>query len=275
MHAWDEAVAFYTGTLEGTAHPGTSDGVMLYRLAQKRCVNFGTCDATGVAIVNKNIFESFALGRDSLRTYMSSTAGCERARAEKDRIVRHMLVPQIQGMLRYAYFGDKVHFPDAGSKQRGEGHTFAQAILPMIDSCSRNSAAAIARNMQYDAETYVEDGYKEVFKYTWDVLECLQLTCDDIGGVVASTANGVTQYVAGTSPAECKMAKPIDYSISGGSGSSSSNLESGAIVGISVGAVFVASVLALFAYNSGVKQTKLKYESIPKLNGKHAAVTSV
>ena len=29
VHAWDEGVAFYTGSLEGTAYGGSSDGKLL------------------------------------------------------------------------------------------------------------------------------------------------------------------------------------------------------------------------------------------------------
>ena len=43
VHAWDEGVAFYTGSREGTAQGGNFDGVMVYRQAEKRCANFGTC----------------------------------------------------------------------------------------------------------------------------------------------------------------------------------------------------------------------------------------
>ena len=43
VHAWDEGVAFYTGSLEGTVQGGNSAGKMVYRHAEKRCANFGTC----------------------------------------------------------------------------------------------------------------------------------------------------------------------------------------------------------------------------------------
>merc|ERR1719422_2072016 len=43
VHAWDEGVAFYTGSREGVAEGGSSDGVLSYRLAEKRCKNFKTC----------------------------------------------------------------------------------------------------------------------------------------------------------------------------------------------------------------------------------------
>ena len=43
VHQWDKAVAFYTGSLEGTEQGGNSDGKLVYRLAEKRCADFGTC----------------------------------------------------------------------------------------------------------------------------------------------------------------------------------------------------------------------------------------
>ena len=36
VHAWDEGVAFYTGSLEGAATGGSGGGKLLYRLAEKR-----------------------------------------------------------------------------------------------------------------------------------------------------------------------------------------------------------------------------------------------
>ena len=39
VHAWDEGVAFYTGSLEGEAPGGNSAGKLVYRLAEKRCAS--------------------------------------------------------------------------------------------------------------------------------------------------------------------------------------------------------------------------------------------
>merc|ERR1712128_10525 len=52
VHAWDEAVAFYTGSLEGKS--GDMGGKMLYRLAEKRCKNYQTCKGA-TSNVNKEI----------------------------------------------------------------------------------------------------------------------------------------------------------------------------------------------------------------------------
>ena len=65
VHAWDEGVAFYAGSLEGDA--GSSSGKLLYRLAEKRCANFGTCSgAGGRSAVNIQIVTQFLLGKVAL-----------------------------------------------------------------------------------------------------------------------------------------------------------------------------------------------------------------
>ena len=106
VHAWDEGVAFYTGSLEGTAYGGNSDGVMVYRLAEKRCKNFGTCGAaggatSGISMVNSELFKAgglFATGRDLLQQ-----GECAKVRPIVEQIVSLMTVPLVQGTLRYAY----------------------------------------------------------------------------------------------------------------------------------------------------------------------------
>ena len=102
VHAWDEGVAFYTGSLEGTETGGDSGGKLVYRLAEKRCENFGTCgpngDATsGTAAVNIELFTLFAEGARLLER-----GECSLVRPVVDAIVSEMTVPLVQGSLRYA-----------------------------------------------------------------------------------------------------------------------------------------------------------------------------
>ena len=92
MHAWDEGVAFYAGSLEGTAHGGSSAGKMVYRLAEKRCANFGTCGAAGDATrgtsqVNSELFKAgglFATGRDLLQQGQCAGAAARRPDRQPD-----------------------------------------------------------------------------------------------------------------------------------------------------------------------------------------------
>ena len=102
VHAWDEGVAFYTGSLEGTAVGGSSGGKLVYRLAEKRCANFGTCGPTGSATsgtsaVNLALFPLFAEGARLLER-----GECSLVRPIVDQIVSLMTVPLVQGSLRYA-----------------------------------------------------------------------------------------------------------------------------------------------------------------------------
>ena len=90
VHAWDEGVAFYSGSLEGAY--GSSGGKLLYRLANKRCANFGTCgtagDATsGEAYVNWLLLEHFNEGARLLER-----GQCSDVRPVVDEIVSLMTV---------------------------------------------------------------------------------------------------------------------------------------------------------------------------------------
>ena len=219
VHAWDEAVAFYTGTLEGTDVGGDSAGVLAYRLAEKRCANFNVCgcaftnerrdadtdivysmgETSGVSKVNCEMFEHFKAGRAALTS--KSVSACDDAARHMNAIKRKMAIPLIQGSLRYAYL-DPAVAPSAGAKQRAEGYIFSQAVLPQIDQCSPDAAAIIAANMDINAPVYVKDGHLAVFE-AYHVLPCLGITCDELGGYLMSGSGESAVYVPGTSPAHC------------------------------------------------------------------------
>ena len=72
VHAWDEGVAFYTGSNAGEAGyytaAGAENGNMIYALANKRCKNFKTCgvgEFSGNSAVNIALFDQFALGKNA------------------------------------------------------------------------------------------------------------------------------------------------------------------------------------------------------------------
>eukprot|EP00559_Dactyliosolen_fragilissimus_P007955 CAMPEP_0184871400 /NCGR_PEP_ID=MMETSP0580-20130426/40698_1 /TAXON_ID=1118495 /ORGANISM="Dactyliosolen fragilissimus" /LENGTH=600 /DNA_ID=CAMNT_0027374057 /DNA_START=350 /DNA_END=2149 /DNA_ORIENTATION=- len=117
VHAWDEAVAFYTGSLHGTSKAGTN-GNLYFTLADKRCSNFGTCGLSGdtnegTSKVNYDIFREFVDGLNNLLT-----GECEAAKMNKEKIAQFMTIPLIQGTLRYAYKVDKL---SGQEKEKAEG----------------------------------------------------------------------------------------------------------------------------------------------------------
>merc|ERR1711990_51254 len=158
VHAWDEAVAFYTGSLEGTTQGGIDEtggagsgltggygpGELQFTLAEKRCMNFGTCTAGGSAIntgysqVNFDIFKLFARGRDEILLAASSgESACYAITETMNEISGLMLVPFIQGVQRYLY---KTVQGTASAKEAGELFAFASAALPFIDAVDPTAA---------------------------------------------------------------------------------------------------------------------------------------
>merc|ERR1740115_32189 len=174
---------------------------MVYRLAEKRCTNFGTCgaagnEATGISMVNSELFKAgglFATGRDLLQQ-----GHCHKVRPVVEQIVSLMTVPLVQGTLRYAYKVGNVA-AEQKAKNAAEGSTFAAAVLPMVNYCHAASAAVVANHMKFGL-TFDAAGLNPTpigsvpdFAAVKSALEavypCLGITCAHVGalgGVIAS-----------------------------------------------------------------------------------------
>jgi len=195
VHAWDEFVAFYAGSLEGTEVGGLAAGELSYRLAEKRCANYGTCTGPGgMSQVNANIMAAADTGRDLL-----AAGDCDGAAVQMQIIKKQMLVPLVQGTLRYAYKADPaLPQPDTTpAKEIGEGWAFAAAILPEVHACDADVATMLRANMDVTAETAVSHGYAAVVSGLQCVYECLGITCADVGGLLDGDTGS---YHAGHAP---------------------------------------------------------------------------
>mmetsp|Transcript_3258 Transcript_3258/g.6012 ORF Transcript_3258/g.6012 Transcript_3258/m.6012 type:complete len:510 (-) Transcript_3258:112-1641(-) len=175
VHAWDEGVAFYTGSQEN---------YLLYALADKRCKNYGTCGADGdelegTAHINYLLMNEFAAGRDELLR-----GNCESPRKNLKRITELMAVPLIQGLLRYAY---KVGEAGGGEKEKAEGSVFMAGVIPRIHECDPDAAMVISNNMEIGASSTDLNEVKDAVESTYD---CLGITCSNVGGLVKGTTAG-------------------------------------------------------------------------------------
>jgi hypothetical protein len=222
VHAWDEAVAFYTGSLEGPE--GQGGGVLLHALADKRCSDFATCGELGrapmgTAFVNLEILRLFQYGQRKL-----SIGECEAAREVKERIVQMMTVPLIQGTLHFAYITSTSE--PVKEKAEAEGATFAAAVLPMINACNPSDAQKIYNNMQVGKSGANFAEVKEAFERNY---ECLGIRCADVGGVFDIVGGG---YVDGAEP--CDGAGRVDQS----------PIDVGLAVGLSMGGLAVLGIAA-------------------------------
>jgi hypothetical protein len=241
VYALDEAVAFYTGSLEGQDGSGT--GVLHYSLADKRCENFKTCgpdgnELKGTSKVNLEIFKDFKRMQTELLN-----AQCQPARVHKENAVKKMWIPLIQGTLRYAYILSTT--PQTDDKAQAEGATFAAAVLPMIASCDANDAATIFNNMRPAPLSATVDfqAVKTAFENNYG---CLGISCADVGGVYDDVNE---KYFDGAGPC--------------GSSSSSSGANVGLAVGLSIGAVVAIALLALFVKRRRNATSEIEFKSEP------------
>jgi len=227
VHAWDEGVAFYTGSLEGPN--GAGSGKLLYALADKRCQNFKTCGTEGDAItgtskVNYDLFDQFAVGQHELLT-----GQCSDVPAITRIVVAKMSVPLIQGTLRYAYKVDKLQGTE---KEKAEGAVFAAAVLPRLHYCSAGAAATVYENMKLGATSTSFEAVKIAFEANY---ACMNITCMDVGGLVNPSTSGV--YYAESSPC-------LDPGLAN---SSNNDLPVGATIGIiAAGILAVIFLVATF-----------------------------
>jgi len=203
VHAWDVAVAFYTGSLEGS--DGSGSGKLFYALADKRCGNFKACgdlaDSTqGSSKVNIDIFDKFHIGQAKL-----AKGECESARKQVNEIQSLMLIPLIQGTLRYGWKTDNEPFSE---KAEAEGTIFALGCVPAVYDCNPEAGDIIAANMvagQSNTASFVD--VKAAFESTYD---CLGIDGQIVGGLWdAATGTyfpGAEPYVSPSGASSTTMA---------------------------------------------------------------------
>ena len=191
VHAWDEAVAFYTGSLEGSSKYGTSSGTLLHQLADKRCGNFDTCTADydndpdiGYSVVNHDVFEQFTIGKDQIKgAYVSSAADkCDIVKPTMNKISTMILNMFVQGTHRYLWKTRQAQ----SAKQAGEFFIFVTAILPFVDNVDSECGEKFYnRAWKHDYSTDSWEDMKSCLEATYPSLGVQEglgeVTCSRIG----------------------------------------------------------------------------------------------
>ena len=177
LHAWDEGVCFYTGSIEGQ-DGATNGGKLLHQLADKRCSNFKTCgpdgvDQAGQSKLNYDLFDLFALGNSQIQS-----GDCSSARQTTATITKLMYVPLIQSAMRSAYKVDRL---SGGEKDKAEGAVFAAAVLPRVHAANPDAAVIIYDNIRVGAPSTDFEAVKGAFE---SVYADMGITCADIGGLI-------------------------------------------------------------------------------------------
>lgn len=194
VHAWDEAVAFYSGSMAGKDMNGAK-GKLMWMLTGVLCSKFGNregkknlCEENKL---NNEIMGEFKKGKDFL-----ADGNCVETIRIKKRLFQLMTIPLVQGFYRYAW--RLLNDPQAVAKRTnllGEADSFASAILPQVAMCNKSVADKIAKNTLYTTANLASpmaDGYKDVKMALESVYPCLGITCKDIGSYLKIEDNQIT-----------------------------------------------------------------------------------
>lgn len=203
VNGWDQAVAYYTGSLEKgrgehggrdgkyKSDPSWGEGFLLYNYADTMCRRYGTCGFdgrgnSGTSLVNYQIFKLFEEGQKDI------LAGrCDDAKAAKRKIVQIMSVPTIQSLLRTAHYLNK-EGTDPERRVVSKGAALAAAVVPLVHRCNATDAKVIYENMKIEKALHFEKGksalkttkYKQVKEALERNYDCLGITCKDVGGLI-------------------------------------------------------------------------------------------
>merc|ERR1711933_545773 len=143
---------------------------------------------------------------------------CASAREQSDEIQKLMLIPLIQGTLRYAY---KTNFE--AYSEKAEGVVFALSVVPAIADCDPEAAQIIASNLPAGQQGTADfAAVKKAFESTY---KCLGIDGAMVGGLYDAATGS---YFEGAEPA-------------GPTGSSASSIS----MALSAG---VAAVTSLFMF---------------------------
>merc|ERR1712003_557817 len=143
---------------------------------------------------------------------------CASARSDKDKIEKLMMIPLIQGTLRYAWKTANEPFSE---KAEAEGTIFALAIVPVVADCNPEAGKVIADNMVAgQAGTCDFAAVKAAFESTY---ECMGIDGAMVGGLY-DAATGT--YFEGAEPAGSAMssASAISMAVSAGVAAATSAL---------------------------------------------------
>ena len=202
---WDEAVAFYTGSIP---RESGAEGYLFYTESEVQGYQFGTRSGS-ISMSNKAVFDNFDEGKRKLKE-----DECGSAEVNAEKIKAQMLIPLIQGLLRNTYQIDNLH-DQHNDITRGEVAGYAAALLPSINNCDKYVAATIHNDL---APGRADESSFEVIKYNLErIYGCLGVSCSQVGGFLqpSGTSYWKNAEPCGVAPVPSPVAAPTSSSDNG------------------------------------------------------------
>jgi hypothetical protein len=198
----------------------------------------------GIAKVNQELLALFNRGKELAR--VGATTDCDPLNDIHEKIGTLMLVPFIQGTLRYMYYTKDVQ----EAKTAGELWAFASAILPFLNEVSPAAAEALYRRAWLLDFSGDYDADKKLLESTYSTIGVGAgkglITCASIGDLYSDPSTVISAGMC--------------Y---GGSSSDSKADEKLALgLGIGLGLLALLAVVAAVFAAAKERKTRLMYEDI-------------
>jgi len=200
QHTWDQAAAFFIGSLEGPDKAGSADhqGQLHFSLNRKMCKNFDMCTeyTQHHSKLNDWLIDAFNKGTGQINEKF-----CNNLHNTIIGTIEPMLVAGLfQGLLSSSYDLRDLKPNNDGvytQKQIAENYIYALAVVPLVDKFYPEGADVLNKNSINisDSRPPMQDGYQEIFKVVKETIShakthTVKLDCTHVG-TFKSTNMGV------------------------------------------------------------------------------------
>ena len=160
----DQFIAFWIGSEQ--EYPNDATGYSLFAMAHEVAEEFDTINDSGVAKVNENIrslYEQLAL---ELRDIHDGTM--KQVWVLNNMITSQMMIPLLQNLIKYMSLDDQDKID-----------VYASIVIPQLSQCRKSSHDFLSSKLLDEPFDKLE--YYFIRDQIYQSLECLGLTCEDIG----------------------------------------------------------------------------------------------
>lgn len=172
VRAVDVSVAYWIGYGQTE---GTSNGYLLYSIAEKAGSNFG--QGGGESDVNKKIIDLFNEAKTLANTCSDNSNAASKLRRLEDKIISQMNIPLIQQLIHFLSLYNDPNDADVGNSIQ----LYTIALIPQVVGC-RPSDFDFLKDKLIDEDIDVNN-FDAIFRILERSLDCFGVTCLDLGTI--------------------------------------------------------------------------------------------
>lgn len=196
FESWDMAAGLLLGSIKRSGMENSDNWYAPYDLAQKHCLEFGTCTSNDQAEANAHVVELLDAGRGALLN-----SSCETLDRISEDIMTSLLIPRIQATLSASL---KLSHSSRTLEDATEAYVFSRSILPLIQAADMSVATSIENTLALGGKHDKKTGMS-LFSSLAMVYAELEVDCELVG----ETEEFDACYVSRSNTAESSSKIPL------------------------------------------------------------------